>query len=77
MQKPERKRVLLIMEFEKAPGKRNRDIKEMEVYLPDGRGAETVMKAYAKQIGKKLISFQAFVLKEEGKKNGTVSTETN
>lgn len=76
MQKPERKRVLLIMEFEKAPGKRNRDIKELEVYLPDGRGAETIMKAYAKQVGKKLIGYSAYVLKE-GKKNGTVSKETN
>ena len=76
MQKPERKRVLLIMEFEKAPGKRNRDIKEMEVYLPDGRGAETVIKAYAKQAGKKLIGYQAFVLKEE-KKNGAVSKKTD
>ena len=67
MQKPERKRVLLIMEFEKAPGKHNpekhnRDIKEMEVYLPGGRGAETVIKAYAKQAGKKLIGYQAYVL---------------
>ena len=62
MQKPERKKVLLIMEFERAPGKRNRDIKEMEVYLPDGRGAEMVIQAYAKQVEKKLIGFQAFVL---------------
>lgn len=62
MQKAERKRVLLIMEFEKAPGKHNRDIKEMEVYLPGGRGAETVIKAYAKQAGKKLIGYQAYVL---------------
>ena len=62
MPKPERKRVLLIMEFEKAPGKRNRDIKELEVYLPDGRGAKTIMNAYAKQAGKKLIGYQAYVL---------------
>ena len=62
MRKPERKRVLLIMEFEKAPGKHNRDIKEMEVYLPDGRGAKTVMNAYAKQAGKKLIGYQAYIL---------------
>ena len=76
MQKPERKRVLLIMEFEKAPGKRNRDIKEMEVYLPDGRGAETVMKAYAKQAGKTPIGYSAYVLRE-GRKNGAVSKETD
>ena len=49
MQKPERKRVLLIMEFEKAPGKRNRDIKELEVYLPDGRGAETNLAALCQE----------------------------
>ena len=69
MQKPERKRVLLIMEFEKAPGRHNRDIKEMEVYLPGGHGAEIVMQAYAKRVGKKLIGYQALVLREE-KKNG-------
>ena len=62
MQRPERKKVLLIMEFEKAPGKHNRDIKELEVYLPGGRGAETVIKEYAKQAGKKLIGYQAYVL---------------